>query len=94
MSSIGLAAAFPGRYGDFQKEVMAAIKSHVKAAATSDGSGKAEFSSVEPNMYYLFAVTNSGRGFALWNSPVTIQPGSNVLNLTPQPLTDVSSFGE
>jgi hypothetical protein len=45
-------------------------------------------------MYYLFAVTNSGGGFALWNSPVTIQPGSNVLNLTPQPLTDVSSFGE
>jgi hypothetical protein len=94
MSSIGLAAAFPSRYGDFQKEVMAAIKSHVKAAATSNGSGKAEFSSVEPNMYYLFAATNSGEGFALWNSPVTIQPGSNVLNLTPQPLTDVSSFGE
>jgi hypothetical protein len=94
MSSIGLAAAFPNRYGDFQRQVMSAIKSHVKAAATSNGSGKAEFSSVEPNMYYLFAVTNSGEGFALWNSPVTIQPGSNVLNLTPQPLTDVSSFGE
>lgn len=94
MSSLGLAAAFPNRFGDFQRQAMAAIRSHVKASATSNGSGKAEFSSVEPNMYYLFAVTNSGQGFALWNSPVTIQPGENLLNLTPQPLTDVSSFSE
>lgn len=94
MSSLGLAAAFPSKYGDFQRRAMAAIRSHVKHSATSNGSGKAEFSGVEPNMYYLFAVTNSGEGFALWNSPVTIQSGANVLNLSPQPLTDVSSFSE
>lgn len=94
MSSLGLAAAFPSKFADFQRQAMAALRSHVKASATSNGSGKAEFSGVEPNMYYLFAVTNSGQGFALWNSPVTIQPGENILNLSPQPLTDVSSFSE
>ncbi len=94
MSSLGLAAAFPNRYGDFQRRAMSAIRSHVKHTATSDGSGKAEFSNIEPDMYYLFAVTSNREGFALWSSPVTIQPGSNVLNLTPQPLTDVSGFGE
>jgi hypothetical protein len=92
MSSLGLAAAFPNRYGDFQRRAMAAIRSHIRASATSDGSGKAEFSNVDPNMYYLFAVTSNKEGFALWSSPVTIQAGSNVLNLTPQPLTDVSGF--
>ena len=94
MSSLGLASAFPNRYGDFQRRAMAAIRNHVKASATSDSSGKAEFSNVDPNMYYLFAVTSNSEGFALWSSPVTIQAGSNVLNLTPQPLTDVSGFGE
>lgn len=94
MSSLGLAAAFPSRYGDFQRRAMAAIRNHVKASATSDESGKAEFSNVDPNMYYLFAVTSNKEGFALWSSPVTIQAGSNVLNLTPQPLTDVSGFSD
>jgi len=94
MSSLGLAASFPSRFGDFQRRAMNAIKSHVKASATTNGSGKADFSSVEPNMYYLFAVTNTPQGFALWSSPVTIAPGANVLNLEPQPLTDVSSFSE
>ena len=94
MSSLGLAAAFPSRYGDFQRRAMAAIREHVKASATSNASGKAEFSNVEPNMYYLFAVTSNNEGFALWSSPVTIQAGSNVLNLTPQPLTDVSGFSD
>lgn len=94
MSSLGLAASFPSRFADFQRQAMAAIKTHVKAAATTNGSGKADFSGVEPNVYYLFAVTNTPQGFALWSSPVTIAPGANVLNLEPQPLTDVSSFSE
>ena len=37
MSSLGLAAAFPSKYGDFQRKAMAAIRNHVKASATSDG---------------------------------------------------------
>jgi len=94
MSSLGLAAAFPSKYGDFQRRAMAAIRDHVKASATSGSTGKAEFANVEPDMYYLFAVTSNSEGFALWSSPVTIQPGSNVLNLTPQPLTDVSGFSD
>lgn len=94
MSSLGLAAAFPGRYGDFQKRAMAAIRAHVKHSATSNGSGKAEFSDVDPDLYYLFAVTNTPQGFAIWSSSVTIAPGANVLNLSPQPVTDVSSFSD
>lgn len=92
MSSLGLAAAFPSKYGDFQRQAMAAIRARVKYSATSSAAGKAEFSNIEPDTYYLFGVTSNSEGFALWSSPVTIQAGSNVLNLSPQPLTDVSGF--
>ena len=90
INSFGLAVSFPERYGDFNRRALAAIRPHIKHSATSDASGKAEFSSVEPDSYYLFGVTSNGRGFALWSSPVFIRAGVNNLDLSPQPLNEVS----
>ena len=90
LNSFGLSVLYPGRYGDFNRRALAAIRSHIKHTATSDASGKAEFSGVEPDQYYLFGVTRGDQGFAVWSSPVSIRAGVNNLNLSPQPLTEIS----
>lgn len=87
--SFGLSVTFPDRYADFNRQALAAIRPHIKHSATSDASGKASFGDIEPDSYYLFGVTRSTNSFALWSSPVSIRAGENVLQLTPQPLTDV-----
>ncbi|MEP6787761.1 MAG: zinc ribbon domain-containing protein [Acidobacteriota bacterium] len=87
--SIGLAAAFPDRYGDFQRAAMRAIGGHVKYSATTGTSGSANLAGVLPNEYYLFGVMRVGRGFALWSAPVSVIPGENVMNLSPQDVTEI-----
>jgi len=89
MNSLGLSVLYPDRFDQFNREALRAIKGHIKYAGTTDTSGKAEMGGIEPNSYYLFAVTKSGRGFAIWSSPVSIIPGQNALNLTPQRLTEM-----
>ena len=88
-ASLGLAAVFPDRYGDFQRAAMRAIGNHVKYSGTTSAAGNTGLKSVEPNSYYLFAISRVGRGFALWNSPVSVIPGDNVMNLSPQAITEI-----
>jgi zinc-ribbon domain len=88
-SSLGLAAVFPDRFSDFQRAAMRAIAKHVKYTGTTDSGGKAGLREVTPNEYYLFAITQSGQGFALWSSPVSVVNGENVLNLSPQTVTEI-----
>lgn len=88
--SMGLAAAFPDRYGDFQRRAMQALKSHIKYAGTTDSNGKAQLGGIDPNSYYLFGVVRSGNGFAIWSSPVSIVAGENVLDLAPQQITEIN----
>lgn len=89
-NSFGLSVLYPDRYGDFNRDAMRAIKGHIKYAGTTDSAGKAELGGIEPDSYYLFGITKTGRGFALWNSPVSINAGNNVLNLAPQRLTELA----
>ncbi len=88
--SLGLAAVFPDRYGDFQRAAMRAIAAKAKYSATTNGSGGANLSGVDPKGYYLFGIAKIGRGFALWNSPVSVIAGDNMLNLSPQSVTEVA----
>ncbi|MEQ1642172.1 MAG: zinc ribbon domain-containing protein [Pyrinomonadaceae bacterium] len=88
-ASLGLAAVFPDRYGDFQRAAMRAIGNHVKYSGTTSAAGNTGLKSVEPNSYYLFAISRVGRGFALWNQSVSIIPGDNVMNLSPQAITEI-----
>ncbi len=93
--SLGLSVVFPDRYGDFQRNAMRAIAAHSKYSGTTGGTGDANLAGILPNQYYLFGVSRVGRGFALWNSPISVVPGQNVLNLSPQSITEVAdSSGE
>lgn len=88
--SLGLAAVFPDRYGDFQRSAMRAIAAKAKYSGTTNGTGGANISGVDPKGYYLFGIAKIGRGFALWNSPVSVIAGDNTLNLSPQSVTEIS----
>lgn len=89
-NSFGLSVLYPDRYGDFNRSALAAIKEHIKYAGQTDTTGKAQLGSVKPDSYYLFGITKTGGGFAVWSSPVTVTDGQNLWNLTPQPLTEIS----
>ncbi len=88
-ASLGLAAVYPDRYGDFKSAAMRAIGEHVKYSATSGAKGVTNLTGVMPNEYYLFAISRVGNGFALWNSPVSVNAGENVMNLSPQSVTEI-----
>lgn len=89
MSSLGLAIVFPDRYGDFMRKAMRAVASHSRYSATTDSGGNANLKGISPNEYYLFGITKVGRGFALWNAPVSVIAGQNNLNLSPQSVTEI-----
>jgi hypothetical protein len=88
--SFGLAVLYPDRYGDFQSKALNAIKKHIKYNATTDGGGKAAMKDVKPDSYYLFGITKTRSGFAIWSSPVSIIGGENKLNLQPARLNEMS----
>jgi hypothetical protein len=87
-NSLGLAVVYPDRYGDFRKKALDEINKHVKYDVTTDASGKARMQNIKPDTYHLFAVTKTATGFAIWSSEIAIKPGQNILNLTPQPMTE------
>lgn len=89
VNSLGLSVLYPDRFDEFNRAALRAIKSHIKYAGTTDAAGKAELGGIEPDSYYLFAVTKSGTGFAIWSYPVSINAGENALNLTPQRLQEM-----
>jgi len=90
-NSFGLSILQPDRYGSFQREALVAINKHIKYSGTTDGSGKLTMPDVDPDNYYLFGITRTGRGFALWSSPVAITSGDNILNLSPQQITEIET---
>jgi len=89
-NSLGLAVIFPDRYGDFRQKAMNAINGQIEYSGTTDATGTAKLSGVDPGSYYLFGVTKTGKGFALWSSPVAVIAGENVLDLAPARVTEIS----
>lgn len=92
--SLGLSIAFPSRYGDFRRKALDAINKHIEYSGTTDSAGQAELRGVDPGSYYLFGMTKTGEGFAIWNSPVSIIAGENVLNLAPQRISEIQEYSE
>jgi hypothetical protein len=90
-ASLGLAAVFPDRYPEFRQAAARALAAHAKYSGTTDTNGAARLANIAPNAYYLFAITRIGNGFALWNSPVSVSPGDNVLDLSPASVTEIES---
>ena len=90
VNAFGLSILYPDRYDDVRKKALAEIGKHSKYKATTDASGKAEMSDVKPDSYYLFAITKTANGFAIWKNSVTIQPGQNALVLEPVTPTQIT----
>lgn len=88
--SFGLAVLYPERFGEFQRNALNAIKKHIKYSATTGADGSASLKNVEPDSYYLFGITKTRSGFAIWSSPVSIIGGENRLNLQPARLNEMS----
>lgn len=88
--SFGLAVMYPDRYGEFHRDAMNAVKKHIKYSVTTGADGKASIKDVKPDSYYLFGITKSRNGFAIWSSPVSIIGGENKLNLQPATLNEIS----
>lgn len=89
-NSFGLAVLYPERYGEFQRKALSAINDHIKYRVTTDAAGQASIKNVEPDSYYLFGITKTRSGFAIWSSPVSITGGENKLNLSPARLNEMS----
>lgn len=89
-NSFGLAVMYPDRYSEFHRSAMNAVNKHIKYSVTTGADGKASIKDVKPNSYYLFGITKSRSGFAIWSSPVSIIGGENKLNLQPATLNEIS----
>jgi hypothetical protein len=87
-NAFGLAILYPDRYGDTKQKALSAIGKHTKYSALTDSNGKASIKDIKPDSYYLFGITKTKTGFAIWSSPVVITPGQNVLNLSPASITE------
>lgn len=89
-NAFGLSVVDPARYGDTNKKALAAIGKHTVYKTQTDASGKAQMKGVKPDSYYLFGITKTRTGFAIWSSPVTIQAGDNSLVLPAAQMTEIS----
>lgn len=87
-NAFGLSVLFPDRYGETRQKALSAIKKHTKYTALTDASGKAQIKDIKPDSYYLFGITKTRSGFAIWSSQVVITPGQNILNLSPASITE------
>lgn len=89
VNAFGLSVLYPDRYREINKNALNAITRHVVYDTLTDSTGKAQIKNVKPDRYYLFGITKTKNGFAVWSNPVTINPGQNALNLTPARLTEI-----
>lgn len=94
INSFGLSVMYPDRYGEFNRKALDAIKKHIKYSVLTDATGKASIKEVKPEDYHLFGITKSKTGFAMWNSPVNISIGENILNLSPASFNEIDNNGE
>jgi hypothetical protein len=89
-SAFGLSVVYPDRYSDTNKKALAAIGKHTVYKTQTDASGKAQIKGIKPDSYYLFGITKTRTGYAIWSSPVTIQAGENSLVLPAAQMTEIS----
>ena len=89
-AAFGLSVVYPDKYPDTKKKALDAINKHVKYNVLTDTGGKAQMKDVKPDSYYLFGIHKTLNGYAIWSSPVSIQPGDNKLVLDPVRMTEIT----
>lgn len=89
VNSFGLSVVNPGKYREVNQKALAAINRHIVYRTLTDAQGKDEIKDIKPSSYYLFGITKTRNGFAIWDSPVSIQTGQNNIVLEPQTPTEI-----
>lgn len=89
VNAFALSVVNPSKYRETNQKALAAIKKHIVHSTLTDGGGKAEIKDIKPGSFYLFGIKATPTGFALWDSPVSIQAGQNNLVLEPKTPTEV-----
>ena len=88
--SIGLAAVYPARYGEFQRAAMRAISAMLNTRARPTAAERP--ASPALLLSRIISLRSCGSAAASpWSSPVSVIPGENVLELSPQSITEISS---
>lgn len=87
--SFARSIVYPDKYPDIRRKALAEINKHIKYEVITDAGGKAEIKDVKPENYYLFAITKTANSYSIWSSQMDINAGQNILNLSPQPMTEV-----
>lgn len=77
----GLAVQYPDQNAKFYNSAMAAVRRHVKYTITTDFEGKGSFQNVSQGQYFLFGMSNTRGGFAIWNLQTNIAAGRGSLIL-------------
>lgn len=94
VNAFALSVVNPNKYRETNQKGFAAIKKHIVSSTTTDATGKAQIPDIKPKNYYLFAIYPTKNGFAIWNSPVFINPGSNSLILEPVMPTEIVDYDQ
>jgi hypothetical protein len=94
VTAFALSVVNPNKFKETNQKGFAAIKRHAVYSTTTDSGGKAQIQDVKPQNYYLFAISTTKNGYAIWNSPVLINPGQNSLILEPVMPTEIVDFNQ
>ena len=89
-NAFGLSVLYPDKYPGIREKALSKISDYVKYETLTDSSGKAKMGDVKPGSYYIFGITKTDKGFAIWSSPVSIIAGDNPLKLQPVRPTEIS----
>lgn len=73
--TFGLAMKYPSNndYLAFYPAAAEALKKHVKHQATTDFTGRVTFENVKAGSYFIYGMSETPRGFVLWNLPVEVK---------------------
>ncbi len=67
ISNLGFAVQYPSQRPGFYNTAMKSIRKHIRYSTMTDFQGKTRFANVAPGSYFLFAISNTRGGFAIWN---------------------------
>lgn len=81
IETFAFASKYPDQYKTFSAAAVDAIKNHLVFETTTDFDGNGQFTDIKPGKYWLFCLTQTRKGFAIWDLPVTIQANNNSIIL-------------
>lgn len=68
-------------FKDFFPAATTALKPHITQTVTTDFGGKATFEPVAAGTYYLMGVSETPKGYVVWNLKVELKAGKNSVTL-------------